>query len=212
MVQLYKKGFNRQAHPSLRTVESAPLRSSNITMMWTVVFLGVLGVSMANVMMPEYQNTMLQLHNEGRQMMGEGDFPNEYGEESYPFLRWNEDLAREAQRYANRCQFRYSSRPEFGENLYIEQSSRSEEGVMNRGYNAWRNGVDSFRFDDRECSPSQSCYYSQVNWEETREFGCAMNNCNYMSQFREDNDVRFLVCYYEPRGNWMGEEAYEPAK
>ncbi|XP_067678889.1 peptidase inhibitor 15-A-like [Haliotis asinina] len=181
-------------------------------MMWTVVFLGVLGVSTAFVMMPEYQNYMLRLHNEGRQMMYEGDFPNEYGDGNYPFFRWNDELAREAQRYANGCQYRYSSRPGYGWNFYVEQSSRSQEEIMRRGFQAWRNGVDSYRFNDRECSPYEGCYYSQMNWEEYREFGCAMNNCPYMSQFQGYNDIWYMVCYYQPWSNWMREDAYQPGK
>ncbi|XP_067679240.1 uncharacterized protein [Haliotis asinina] len=180
--------------------------------MWSVVFLGVFGVSMASVMKPQNQNIILQLHNEGRQMLNEGVVPDEPEAEHIPFLRWNEKLAKAAQRHANTCQFKHSSRPKYGENLYIEKSSRSEAEVISRGFHAWWNEVDTFRFRDRECNPTQSCHYSQVVWEETQELGCALKNCPYIPQFRGFNDVWFLVCYYDPKGNWIGEEAYEPAK
>ncbi|XP_071118122.1 uncharacterized protein [Haliotis cracherodii] len=181
-------------------------------MMLGIVFLGVLGVSMADVMTRENKQIILGLHNEGREALNDNQVPNEPGAADIPDLTWNENLARKAKEHADTCQFKHSTSPKYGENLYIEKSSRSEAEVIRRGFIAWWEEVGTFRFNDKSCNPTQSCHYSQVVWEETRELGCALKNCHTIPQFRGFTDVWFLVCYYDPKGNWIGEEAYEPAK
>jgi hypothetical protein len=125
-----------------------------------------------------------------------------------PPLAWNDDLASEAQAWAQTLAregwLRHASPAEnggAGENLWMGSA----------GYFAPEAMVDAFveerRFYRHGAFPNVSRtgnwqdvgHYTQVVWRDTREVGCAVARGG-------GNDV--LVCRYWPAGNWMGEAPY----
>lgn len=140
--------------------------------------------------------TMLRSHNRERAQWHE------------PPLRWDEDLAGDAQTYARELArtgiLRHSarnSRPRNeGENLWM--------GV--RGAYTYEDMIDTF-LDERRYYVARALpdisstgnwhdvgHYSQIIWRTTTAFGCALaSNAQY----------DFLVCRYNPAGNVWGQRA-----
>jgi hypothetical protein len=139
------------------------------------------------------QNIWLQEHNDARAQFG-----------SAP-LRWNADLAREAQEWAIHLartnQLRHSDneqRGRTGENLWMGTSHYFAASDMIASFLEERRHFVPGRFPQvsRTGRWSDVGHYTQIVWPETREVGCALAT-----------GARFdvLVCRYWPAGNLIGE-------
>ncbi|XP_067679281.1 GLIPR1-like protein 1 [Haliotis asinina] len=177
-----------------------------------VAVLTVLTVAcQGGVMKPNLQNLIVRIHNQGRHLLNDGRVPGQPRADGIPNLTWDERLARKAKAWADRCQFKHTTTAEFGENLYIEMSQKSEEEIVVNGFQGWWDEVDLFNYGSGSCMSTGSCHYSQVVWAETRKVGCALRKCRTIPQMPGAKNIHYLVCFYDPKGNWMGENPYEAA-
>ena len=136
---------------------------------------------------------ILALHNKYRAEVG------------VPPLRWSEQLATGAEKWAkviaglNKLQ--HSDATGVGENLAFWSGSNPtvarmmgtwavEKGLFSRGV---------FPQISRTGNWLSVSHYSQMIWRATTEVGCGIGNNG-----RSD----FLVCWYNPKGNWVGQAPY----
>jgi uncharacterized protein YkwD len=123
------------------------------------------------------------------------------GKVGVPPLSWSDDLARVAQRWADKLMdsgvFMHSTDMRFGENLF-QISGLGASSTPYEVVNAWGSESDFYRYDTNTCH-GECGHYTQVVWRDTKQVGCAVS--------RNDNR-EIWVCEYAPYGNIVGERPY----
>jgi pathogenesis-related protein 1 len=137
--------------------------------------------------LPRIAHEMLAAHNSVRSRHG------------VPPLRWSDELARYAQKWANsliaRGEFSHHRNPQYGENLFeILGGSMTAHEVVS----AWAAEGKNYNYRTNTCS-ARCGHYTQVVWRDTKLVGCGM---------ARDRQREVWVCDYEPHGNIMGERPY----
>ncbi|XP_057786482.1 pathogenesis-related protein PR-1 [Salvia miltiorrhiza] len=119
-----------------------------------------------------------------------------------PPLVWDARIERYAAGYAAQrradCELLHSNGP-YGENIFWGSGNRWTAGQAaaawvseRRGYNYWSNS----------CVYGQDCgHYTQIVWRGTRRVGCARVVCY-------GGRGVFMICNYDPPGNYVGERPY----
>jgi hypothetical protein len=166
------------------------------------------GGSRAGARTSNLSSGMLGAHNRARAKVGA------------KALTWSKDLARHAQKWADRmardCTLRHRSDGRYGENLGAAASNMgaprsSPDQVVGHWLaekQCWKYGA--FRKTDR-CSSSCAArlqstgcgHYTQVVWSGTSKVGCGRATCS-----KGGMDWEFWVCNYDPRGNVVGGKPY----
>ncbi|KAI3445854.1 hypothetical protein Pfo_002519 [Paulownia fortunei] len=156
------------------------------------VFLLVL-VALSSLIIPSSAQNSAQdyvnAHNTPRGQVGIGT------------VTWNTTLANYAQNYANQrisdCALTHSYGP-YGENL-AKGSSSTFTGVA--AVNLWVAEKSCYDYNTNSCTGGNQClHYTQVVWRDSVRVGCARVKCN--------NGWYYVVCSYDPPGNWEGEWPY----
>jgi len=144
----------------------------------------------------DFSDQILSVHNRERAEVGTGP------------LNWNDDLARDAQVWANHLAsigtLEHAGRdvnPNSGENLWMGTAGAYDYAQMAQG---WADEKSWFRygtFPDVSSDGNWASvgHYTQMIWKNTTEVGCAVATGGGW-------DV--LVCRYNPPGNYMGEKPY----
>lgn len=120
-------------------------------------------------------------------------------------LEWSPELARYAQRWADRLkqrgcrlEHRPSSGPDaqrHGENLY---SGTGRAPAAAEVVDMWAAEVASYDAKRNRCK-GVCGHYTQVVWRASQRVGCAMATCGA---------TEVWVCNYDPPGNYVGERPY----
>ncbi|KAF3434509.1 hypothetical protein FNV43_RR21594 [Rhamnella rubrinervis] len=115
-------------------------------------------------------------------------------------LRWCDTVADYAQNYANQrkgdCRLVHSSGP-YGENLAWSSGDISGTAAVNM----WVGEKAYYNYNSNSCASGQQCgHYTQVVWRNTVCVGCAKVRCN--------NGGTFIICNYDPPGNYNGQRPY----
>lgn len=120
-------------------------------------------------------------------------------------LEWSPELARYAQRWADRLKQRgcdLQHRPhtgpdaqKYGENIFSAtgQSPGAAEVV-----DTWAAEVAGYDAKKNRCK-GVCGHYTQIVWRATQRLGCAMASCG---------DTEVWVCNYDPPGNFIGQRPY----
>ncbi|KAI3715929.1 hypothetical protein L6452_22919 [Arctium lappa] len=115
-------------------------------------------------------------------------------------LTWNKTLAAYARGYALQrlgdCNLEHSKGP-FGENLaegYGYQFSAVD------AVNLWVGEKQHYDYESNSCVGGACLHYTQVVWRDSIHLGCARVRCH--------NDWRFVICSYDPPGNYLGQRPY----
>ncbi|MEQ8411961.1 MAG: CAP domain-containing protein [Erythrobacter sp.] len=141
---------------------------------------------------PSSEATWLAAHNQARAAFGT------------PPLAWNDTLAREARRWAERLAAEgvlrhstYEQRNGTGENLWMGSAGHYSPAQMISAFTGEKRHfrAGTFPHVSRTGNWADVGHFTQVVWGDTREVGCAAVRGR---QF----DV--LVCRYWPSGNVMG--------
>ena len=136
-----------------------------------------------------FQSEMLERHNFWRNRL------------NIENLVWSEELASLAQEWANYMLsdnfFAHRTGTDYGENLY-QSSGRSP--TAQQVVDLWGNEVEFYNYNTNTCQPGKMCgHYTQIIWRDTKRVGCAKAS---------DGTSTYVVCNYDPAGNFVGEKPY----
>ncbi|KAH7298133.1 hypothetical protein KP509_25G028200 [Ceratopteris richardii] len=137
-------------------------------------------------------NEFLRTHNEQRRTVNE------------VALVWNVTLASYAQQYAEAqrdlhgCALEHSNGP-YGENLFWSGSPSAPPAAA---VEDWVAEKEFYDFESNTCVQGHECgHYTQVVWRDTLRLGCASVVCN-------DDMGTFIICSYDPPGNFIGQRPF----
>ncbi|XP_019164419.1 PREDICTED: pathogenesis-related protein PRB1-3-like [Ipomoea nil] len=127
-------------------------------------------------------------HNAARQTVGS------------PPVNWNSTLADIAESYAAKrsadC-VPQNSNGLYGENIAVASAELSPADSMK----LWMGEKKDYDHASNSCTSGNNCRsYTQVVWGGSTSIGCARVTCK--------TDWMFVICYYNPPGNYMGEKPY----
>lgn len=145
---------------------------------------------------PAFVAAALEAHNSERRLVGVAD------------LEWSNDLAYEAAVWATQLarggQMVHDSQRTHGENLWMNTAGHRTIGSMIGGWSVERNIYIVGAMHPYESTTGNwhdAGHYSQMVWANTTKVGCAVARGAVKD---------FLVCRYDPIGNWRGQMAYVP--
>ncbi|KAF4382015.1 hypothetical protein G4B88_006647 [Cannabis sativa] len=135
------------------------------------------------------QQDYLNAHNSARSAVGVGN------------LVWDNTLASYALRYANEhigdCRLVHSG-GRYGENLAGSSGDLSGTDAVR----LWVAEKADYNYNSNSCRSGKVCgHYTQVVWRNTARVGCAKVRCN-------NNRGTFIICSYDPPGNYVGQRPY----
>ena len=133
---------------------------------------------------------LLALHNRCRETATPKPTP------ALPALRWDEDAAAVAQRWADGCEFEHNrKRGDYGENIaYYTRPAIDGLALL------WITEARDYLYDRDRCAYGRACgHYTQIVSRRTTAVGCAAAKCSF---------GRFLVCNYAPPGNLINKRPY----
>lgn len=120
-----------------------------------------------------------------------------------PDVSWSPELAKQAQAWAERCEFDHS-KTDLGENL----SARTDAGDPESTVAAWAAEGADFDYGRNRCASGKVCgHYTQVVWRDSTQIGCGTAQCPAGGPFGDSPWV-MAVCQYSPAGNWKGQKPY----
>lgn len=112
-------------------------------------------------------------------------------------LQWNATVAASAQSWANQCNFSHPGGHGYGENLAWGSGSYANTSVLTM---LWINEHPYYNYPNNGCAAGQVCgHYTQIVWRNTLRFGCGTAQCGANL---------YLVCRYDPPGNYIGQRPY----
>ncbi|GFS01212.1 cysteine-rich venom protein [Elysia marginata] len=125
-------------------------------------------------------------------------------------MRWDEDLARRASSYAERCEYRRPREDRINANLYFTSDhvygNRTIHKWLDSAINAWRRVRERYTYD-RHCG--RACAYVQMIMARTDRVGCALSLCENVQAGNFVVDYASLfVCYYYPGENLLNSYPY----
>ena len=109
-------------------------------------------------------------------------------------------IAAYAQNYANQrkgdCRLIHSG-GRYGENLAGSTGDLSGTDAVR----LWVNEKADYNYNSNSCASGKVCgHLTQVVWKNTKRIGCAKVRCN--------NGGTFIICNYDPPGNYVGQKPY----
>ncbi|XP_043247220.1 uncharacterized protein LOC122394411 [Amphibalanus amphitrite] len=155
------------------------------------------------------QNVILRAHNQRRREIKNGKYSSRGlpAAAEMPDLRWDPELAKIAQRWANQCQQAHDDCRKKNNGLAVGQNAAWTWGSPKNlaaqvkswfdEINQWSGGVD-FQFSEN------TGHFTQIIWADTTAVGCGLAS--------GPNNMLALFCNYAPAGNIIGSKIYQPAR
>ncbi|KAJ3747679.1 CAP domain-containing protein [Lentinula detonsa] len=112
-------------------------------------------------------------------------------------LTWNSNLYPGTQQWANACVFQHSG-GNYGENL---SAAAPQSITVQQGVDLWMTEASMYNYSNPTFSSSTG-HFTQVVWKSTTSVACAIASCNFLG-----NGTGYLVCRYDPPGNYLGQFA-----
>lgn len=181
--------------------------------------------NLANELTKEDIQEIMRMHNEPRRRYG------------LPELVWDDSLAKLAQQWADTCYWGHWASPKTRQALgadYIEKPRQTGENLSiwsdnfttllagQYGTSLWTEEEPNYKcgavIDGKECSGGQCGHWTQMMWKDTQRVGCALRTCvdgvdpRSWSQSIGDSNAKYLVCQYDPPGNFTGQVPFEQEK
>lgn len=120
-------------------------------------------------------------------------------------LSWSVSVAASAQAWADNCQFMHQSGQFFGENLAAFSGGA---GTALQATQLWIDERVDYDYASNTCTGPVCGHYTQVVWRATTQLGCGRTVCNTGSPFGGAGTWTFVVCRYDPPGNFVGQRPY----
>ncbi|KAL3867821.1 hypothetical protein ACJMK2_040667 [Sinanodonta woodiana] len=124
-------------------------------------------------------------------------------------LEWNGYLQGRAAEWSENCFWDHQNKG-LGENLAYRWTSGQQmpvEEVVRDSLKSWYDEKYQWQWS-KYCG--SACHYTAMIWANTAKIGCALSRCPDLRRktARPVNNASFLVCFYEPPGNFIGEYPY----
>ena len=117
-------------------------------------------------------------------------------------LTWDATVASTAQTWANGCTYAHGDNAGLGQNIYAAAGSTP---TLSDATNAWVSEEPYYTYSSNTCAAGQVCgHYTQVVWSTTTQLGCGQAYCTTGSPFSGFPNWYFIVCDYNPPGNYVG--------
>ncbi|KAK7092162.1 uncharacterized protein [Littorina saxatilis] len=140
---------------------------------------------------------ILKVHNDYRAKQGASNMPK---------LEWDSTLESGAQEWADKCVFKHKG---MGENLAWNSAvTDPEEKLIDTAMENFYNEYKRYSYGTTGCGNYNACHYTQIVWAKTTKVGCATKMCDGLAN-AYNKKTWFLVCRFDPVGNWGGEKPYE---
>ncbi|GFO30701.1 cysteine-rich secretory protein lccl domain-containing 2 [Plakobranchus ocellatus] len=139
---------------------------------------------------------ILKVHNDYRRNEG-GCQINE--------LVYDMDLEAQAKTWALGCVFEHELITGRGENLAYDTSKFAEEKLIDDSAQRWFDEKKDFSRGMEQCG--KTCHYTQLVWDKTEKVGCYSYRCPSLKY--GSRNAWYLVCFYTPGGNMMGQDPYQ---
>ncbi|EGT37220.1 CBN-SCL-15 protein [Caenorhabditis brenneri] len=128
-------------------------------------------------------------------------------------IKWDANVAKSAQAFANKCPTGHSGAKGLGENMYWRWSSNAPKDLNEfglRASKAWASEFEKYGWKtnklDGALFDSGVGHATQMAWADTGSIGCGVKNCG------KDKNKMYkvaVVCQYKVPGNFMGQDIYK---
>ncbi|RTG80994.1 uncharacterized protein DC041_0006689 [Schistosoma bovis] len=140
---------------------------------------------------------ILELHRKYRQDLVDCKVDGQPPAKYMSPLKWNYNLAAQAQKLANKCILQHDKRHS-DEFSWVGQNIALHPTIMS-GVDAWFNEHKLYDYKENNCM--KCLHYTQMVWAKTTDIGCGVASCPRYGLS--------IVCNYGPGGNWNNEKPYE---
>jgi hypothetical protein len=128
-----------------------------------------------------------------------------------PPLCYDASVASVAQQWADGCTWAHRTNLQqlgLGENLYAYATSGPPPATPQLlAVDAWAAEAANYNYAANSCS-GVCGHYTQVGWRNSNRLGCAVRQCTTGSPFAGYPTWWFVVCNYQPPGNYIGQRPY----
>lgn len=120
-------------------------------------------------------------------------------------LTWSNTLATAAQSWANNCMYAHTPNNPYGQNIWVLSvgTGATGQGVTD----SWASEVADYDYANNSCSDVCG-HYTQIVWRSSTQLGCGVATCNVNRPFGGSGPWQFVVCNYNPPGNFVGQKPY----
>ncbi|KAJ8921933.1 hypothetical protein NQ315_008567 [Exocentrus adspersus] len=152
---------------------------------------------------------ILKKHNNLRRLIANGTLSGQPRGVNLKKLKWDKDLAEQAQIIANTCVYGHApvdeSRWSTGQNLYRKRSTKDVKNPdWNRAIQSWIDEHEKYTFSTEKRKGTG--HYTQMIWATTEFVGCGYS---YFETKEKMKYQKIYVCNYGPGGNIKGMLPYE---
>ncbi|TPP62300.1 hypothetical protein FGIG_10844 [Fasciola gigantica] len=153
---------------------------------------------------------MIKWHNEARRRISECLVPGQPASEKLPQLVYDQQLAEQAQRWANNCTNRHD---DWKDREHPKWQYVGQNWAPNRSYeisfNDWFIEHLNYTFETMECDLGEQCgHYIQIVANRTTHIGCGSAMCKKSIRTPWRTTV---VCNYGPTGYLVAKHPYKKA-
>ncbi|KAL3100787.1 hypothetical protein niasHT_021073 [Heterodera trifolii] len=161
----------------------------------------------------EDKEAAVNCHNKFRSQLALGNADNKLGGNKMPKagnmrkFEWDENLAKYADEWANKCTLSHSWNGWAGENLAMNGGTFSNKDGFEYACGRWWDELNRYGFNPDLIMTGENFsgigHWTQMAWADTDRIGCAMaQNCPNTTW------KTYVVCWYYTGGNYFGAPVY----
>uniref|UniRef100_A0A4D5R9Y0 Cysteine-rich venom protein n=1 Tax=Scolopendra viridis TaxID=118503 RepID=A0A4D5R9Y0_SCOVI len=152
---------------------------------------------------------LVDLHNKARQKVANGQQSGQPSASNMKELHWDDEIAANAQRAAEKCVFQHTPSEQtvtrkyqaVGENIYMGSYPNPLDSAVEMWFSEVKDVTPSLvqKFDFY--GPAVIGHYTQLVWAKTEAVGCGY--------IKSADGQSYVFCQYAPAGNYQDEPVYE---
>ncbi|CAH1407369.1 unnamed protein product [Nezara viridula] len=154
------------------------------------------------------KTTILDLHNKHRDLVAGGKTNLAEARDMW-VLQWDENLANEAQEYANKCIYKHDAGKQegTGENIAWKASYKNNVASVKELIAQWYDEIQYYNYLDLS-NIKRTGHFTQMIWATSKYIGCGLAYYKDGSESPQPYQT-MLMCIYKPPGNFRGEKPYK---
>lgn len=134
-------------------------------------------------------------------------------EQALPPLQDSPVVQASAAQHAQACVFAHINN-QYGQNLF---AGTGTSWTVEQAVNSWAYEARHYDFDTDSCVAGEQCgHYTQLVWENTRNVGCVIQQCDQITDgsgnaIFNGRSGMMIFCHYDPPGNFYSQLPYRKA-